>query len=99
MPKFIQIHPEALAEADAAVDWYLARSERAATRFLTKLREAIAVLATQPSRFPVFAHQTRRVLLHRFPYIVVFRETSTALQVIAIAHGRRKPGYWRDRIR
>jgi hypothetical protein len=27
VPKFIQIHPEALAEADAAVDWYLARSE------------------------------------------------------------------------
>ena len=85
MPKFIQIHPEALAEANAAVDWYLARSERAAVRFLTELREAIAVLAAQPSRFPVFAHQTRRVLLHRFPYIVVFRETRTTLQVIAIA--------------
>jgi plasmid stabilization system protein ParE len=99
VPKSIQIHPEALAEADAAVDWYFARSERAAARFLTELREAIAVLATQASRFPVFAHQTRRVLLHRFPYIVVFRETSTTLQVIAIAHGRRKPGYWRDRIR
>jgi plasmid stabilization system protein ParE len=99
VPNSIQIHPEVLAEAEAAVDWYLARSERAATRFVTELREAMVVLAAQPSRFPTFAHQTRRVLLHRFPYIVVFRETSTTLQVIAIAHGRRRPGYWRDRIR
>jgi plasmid stabilization system protein ParE len=95
----VQIHPEALAEAEAAVAWYVARSERAAARFLAELREAIAVLAAQPSRFPAFAHQTRRVVLRRFPYIVVFRETSATLQIIAIAHGRRKPGYWQDRIR
>jgi hypothetical protein len=33
-----------------------------------------------------------------FPYFVVFRETTGGLEIIAVAHGRRRPGYWRDRV-
>jgi hypothetical protein len=35
--------------------------------------------------------------MRRFPYLVVYREVSTGLQVIAVAHGRRRPGYWKNR--
>ena len=42
-------------------------------------------------------HGTRKFLLRRFPYGVVYRITKSAIQVIAVAHGRRRPGYWKSR--
>ncbi|MBP88756.1 MAG: hypothetical protein CMJ64_18930 [Planctomycetaceae bacterium] len=53
---------------------------------------------THRSVGPTYLHGTRRYLLERFPYFVVYRETEEKLQVIAIAHGKRKPGYWRRRV-
>jgi hypothetical protein len=40
----------------------------------------------------------RRVMLHRFPYFVVFRELPHKIQIIAVAHAKRRPGYWRGRV-
>jgi toxin ParE1/3/4 len=42
-------------------------------------------------------HGTRKFLLRRFPYAVVYRITESAIQVIAVAHGRRRPSYWKSR--
>jgi plasmid stabilization system protein ParE len=39
----------------------------------------------------------RRVLLSRFPFAVVYREYQDQIRVLALAHGQREPGYWRDR--
>jgi hypothetical protein len=39
------------------------------------------------------------MVLHRFPYLVVFREQTSGVEIIAIAHGHRRPGYWRNRVR
>jgi len=50
------------------------------------------------SQFPTLAFNTRRVVLNRFPYLVVFRETTSEIEVVAVAHGRRRPGYWRERL-
>ena len=36
--------------------------------------------------------------MRRFPYLIVYRTTSTAIQVVAVAHGRRRPGYWKTRF-
>lgn len=43
--------------------------------------------------------RVRRVLVERFPYAVVFVETDAALHVVAIAHFKRRPRYWRGRLR
>jgi plasmid stabilization system protein ParE len=88
----------ASAEAEAAFEWYRQRSERAAARFLDELEGAIEQISSSPNRLPIFEFGTRRMLLRRFPYFVVFRETATQLEVVAVAHGHRRPGYWRDRI-
>jgi hypothetical protein len=41
----------------------------------------------------------RRLAVTRFPYHVVYVETSEAFRILAIAHDRRKPGYWTSRLR
>jgi toxin ParE1/3/4 len=42
-------------------------------------------------------HGTRKYLLRRFPYAVIYRVTDEAIEVVAVAHGRRRPGYWKTR--
>jgi len=94
----IEFHPEALAEAEAAIDWYQARSERAASRFVDELRLAVTLIGEAPNRWPLFDPPVRKLLLNRFPYAVMYRETSRGAQIVAVAHMRRQPGYWRDRL-
>ena len=40
---------------------------------------------------------TRRLALRRFPYSIVYRQRDEAIDVIAFAHQRRRPEYWRSR--
>jgi hypothetical protein len=64
---------------------------------MAELDHAIDEIENSPERWPVHLHGTRKFLLRRFPYSVVYRITERELQVIAVAHGRRRPGYWRIR--
>jgi plasmid stabilization system protein ParE len=93
-----QVHPEAEAEADGVFEWYWSRSESAALAFDAELREAFIFLRRSPQMCTPYLRGMRRVMLHRFPYFVVFRELPRKIQIIAIAHAKRRPGYWRERI-
>jgi toxin ParE1/3/4 len=95
---FRSLHPSAEDEAQVACVWYAARSPQAAGRFLHALAETIEISAAHRNRFPTFHLDTRRALLKRFPFLVVFRERNSRIEVIAVAHGRRRPGYWRKRL-
>jgi len=96
----VEIHPEALAEAEAAVTWYAERSSRAPAAFIEEIDKAIDSILNAPKRWPVFDEDCRRLPLFRFPYSIMYREKSTAVvQILAVAHGRRRSGYWRGRSR
>lgn len=92
--KPVEFHPEALEEAQAAMRWYRERSEPAAVGFMRELERAVA---EAPQRWPAGAAGTRRFLLRRYPFCLVYRERPSSVQIIAAAHGRRRPGYWRHR--
>ncbi|MEK7764553.1 MAG: type II toxin-antitoxin system RelE/ParE family toxin [Nitrospirota bacterium] len=96
-PSVVEFHPDAVEEAVAARQWYQARSASAADAFLAELDHAIEAISTHPTRWPQFVHGTRRYLFHRFPFQLVYRIVGALVQVIAVAHGRRKPGYWKTR--
>jgi hypothetical protein len=81
----VKIHPAALEEAEAAMEWYSRRSIRAGGMFFDE---------ANPGQFPEYASGTRKVRLHRFPYLVFFRETPSHVDIIAVVHGLRRPGYW-----
>jgi len=93
----VDFHPEAVAEARMAFEWYRNRNERVAGFFLAELDLAIHSIAETPERWPTYIRGTRRFLLRRFPFGVVYRWVAETIQVVAVAHGRRKPGYWKDR--
>jgi plasmid stabilization system protein ParE len=91
------LHPEAIKEARAARNWYLARSAEAADAFMAELDAAIGRIEQGPSQWPPYLGGTRRYLLHRFPFFVVFRESATRVEIVAVAHAHRRPGYWLGR--
>ena len=95
--KPVEFHPEALAEAEAALKWYAERSDRAARSLLADLEKAIETISKAPKRWPEFEPPCRRYPLVRFPFFVVYHEEARSITVIAVAHGRRRPGYWRVR--
>jgi plasmid stabilization system protein ParE len=96
--RHVDIHPEAIAEAQAAQRWYRERSASAAEAYLAELDSAVEAIAENPEMWPRYVHGTRRFMLHRFPFYLVYRETAGRLEIIAVAHARRKPGYWKNRI-
>lgn len=96
--RYVDIHPEAIAEAQAANRWYRERSPSAAAAYLAEIDLAVAAIAENPEMWPRYVHGTRRYIFHRFPFYLVYRVTADRVQIIAVVHGRRKPGYWKNRI-
>lgn len=94
----LEFHPDAIEEARAACEWYEARNPAAADDFFVELEAALERILDAPDRYESYLHGTRRCILHRFPYLVVYRQNASAVQVVAVAHGRRRPGYWQDRV-
>jgi plasmid stabilization system protein ParE len=96
--KPLEIHPSALAEFKSALSWYLERNETAADKFVAELDRAIEIAGrdtpTLASRRPW--HSEVRPACE-FPFAIFSREKQ-AVQVLAIAHGHRRPGYWKDRL-
>jgi plasmid stabilization system protein ParE len=93
----VRFHPAALAEAEAAYRWYRERSPSASAAFRSELDRAVAQLAEAPEWPASYLHGTRRLLLRRFPYALVYRIAEAELEVIAVAHLRRRPGDWAGR--
>jgi plasmid stabilization system protein ParE len=96
--KPVRVHPEAEAEAVGAFEYLWARSESAALGFDSELRVAFNALRKSPRICAPYLRGTRRILLNRHPYFVVFREFPRKIQIIAVAHAKRRPGYWSKRL-
>ena len=96
--KTLRIRSEAREEIDAAFEWYFERSAKAADAFLPEIDISFAQIVSHPQLYPSFTKNTRRRVLERFPYSVIFQEKDDIILVIAIAAAKRRFGYWRRRI-
>jgi plasmid stabilization system protein ParE len=96
--KQIEFHEDAAAEYEAAFDWYFERSQLAAQKFAVELSHAVESVAKSPQRWPEYLLSTRRFFLRHFPFAVIYRELPSTIQILAIAHGNRRPGYWKKRL-
>lgn len=94
----IKLHPDAVEEAAEARRWYSEIRVELGEAFAAELDRAVDRIVTAPSRWPVHVHGTRCVLLDRFAYLVVYRQVKGRIQIVAIQHVKRRPGYWKDRI-
>ena len=89
---------EYLVEAREAYQWYLERDSEVAERFWQQLRHARNLATERPTAWPPYLHGTRCYRLHRFPYGLVYIECGEVTVGLAVAHLKRRPGYWKDRL-
>jgi len=94
----LELHPQALEDALAGYSWYLGHNEVAADRFLAELERAIQLILEGPERWPVHLHGTRRLVLMKFPYSIVYRVSKSVVIIYAFAHAKKRPEYWRGRL-
>jgi plasmid stabilization system protein ParE len=96
--KRIRIRSQAQEEINEAFDWYFKRSREAADAFLTEIGASLEQIASRPQLYPAYSKNTRRRILANFPYSVIFQEKDDVILIVAVAHAKRRPGYWRERI-
>ncbi|MBM4345009.1 MAG: type II toxin-antitoxin system RelE/ParE family toxin [Deltaproteobacteria bacterium] len=91
---------EAQAELEAATVWYFERNAKIADDFQAEIVRLSGQAAAMPLAFARTAESgvVRRAVAKRFPYSVFFTETATGILVLAVAHAKRRPGYWLGRL-
>ena len=94
----LQFFEEASEEAEEARRWYRERSEPTEAAFLSELDHAIAVVLEAPHRWPKHIAGTRRYVFPTFPYSLVYFLEHQIVNIVAIAHEKRRPGYWQERL-
>ena len=91
-------HPDALTEADEAGRFYDEQQKGLGKRFVEALTDTISRTRNNPELYGKIYNNIRKCRLLHFPYGVVYRDKKKIIEIIAIMHLRRKPGYWKHRI-
>jgi plasmid stabilization system protein ParE len=95
----VRYHPEARAEFLQEVEYLAAISARLAEHYDRAVHTAEEQAANTPESWPKYKHRTRRVIDRRFNFSMVYLHNENEIYVVAIAPTKRKPGYWRLRLR
>lgn len=90
---------EAREEVLEAARFYAAESPILAGRFLDEIDQLVQLVCVAPRTFRVIDPPCRRALGKTFPYAVVFVDQGERIWIVAVAHLKRRPGYWKDRIK
>jgi plasmid stabilization system protein ParE len=98
----VRLSQEAVAELAEAAQWYAARRPGLELEFLAEVERVLPLIGTSPASFPRLLDLpadlvVRRALLPRFPYALVFMDLATEIRVLAVAHAKRRLGYWLNR--
>ena len=90
-------HNDAADELEEAAVFYESRVAGLGKSLVNEVERTVSLIERYPDAGAAVGRNRRRVRLDRFPYSVVYRKTADTLVIIALAHQRRRPGYWRGR--
>ncbi len=92
------IVPAAIAELQDATDFYAEKANRdLGLAFVAEFERSAQRVLENPMIGAVFRGSRRRYLLRRFPYSIIYQVAGEEVRVVAVAHHRRRPGYWTHR--
>ena len=91
----IWFHPEAEAEHLETVAYYETRRSGLGSHYLAAFEQALNAVRTDTHRFRIVQEpDIRRAPLVRFPLSIIYRKTSGRIEILAVAHHKRRPAYW-----
>ncbi len=85
-------------EVAEALDHYQQIATGLGERFLSEVRRAVTMVEQFPQTSPVIASDVRKKVLLEFPYSLFYRVTADEIIILAVAHQRQRPLYWRRRL-
>ena len=91
-------HPRAEQEFDDAIRYYEECRTGLGMEFAEEVYAAIARIIAYPKAWTLLSQNSRRCLVNRFPYGIIFQIAATEIRIIAIAELHRLPGYWQQRV-
>ena len=95
----LSTHPLASDElVDGAVYYASEGMVALAEDFISEFERSVTLLTEHPRIGAVLRGKFRRLPLRRFPYSIVYVASENSLRILALAHQRRRPGYWRARV-
>ena len=93
----VRLRPEAEQDLTDAAAWYEEQRQGLGHEFLDEVLTMLSSIAETPLMYPNVHRNTRRAVIHRFPFSVYFRVESATIVVVAIMHGSRNPQRWKSR--
>ena len=93
----LRLRPEAEMDLSDAALWYEEQSPGLGHQFLDEVLAIFSTLTEAPLVYPIIHRNTRRALIHRFPFGVYYQVEDTAIVVVAVMHGSRHPRRWKTR--
>jgi plasmid stabilization system protein ParE len=99
MRKPVIVRAEAETDLAEAYQWYEQQVRDLGGEFLLCVDAVMAAIERDPQIYPVvYKGIIRRALMRRFPYCVFFVEGERSVSIIAVAHAKRNPRVWQDRV-
>lgn len=96
----IRFRPAAARELTAEVRYYNKHYAGRGQRFAAAVERALFAIVEAPLGFPMlYEPDIRSAKVERFPYRVVYVIVGGDIDVVAVAHAKRRPAYWRSRGR
>jgi toxin ParE1/3/4 len=92
-------HPDADAELTEAAQYYESRRPGLGSDYLTEVERALDQILTNPEASPKIGGRVRRKPLWRFPYNLIYAVYPERIRIVAFAHQKRRPFYWRKRLK
>ncbi len=87
-------HPLAEQEFDQAIKFYENEQSGLGIEFSREVYAAIQTISKYPEAWTQIDKKTRRCLIHRFPFGILYRIVNNKISIMAIHHLKKKPGYW-----
>ena len=94
----VRLRPEAEQDLADAAAWYEEQRQGLGHEFLDEVLTMLSNIAETPLMYPDVHRNTRRAIVHRFPFSVYFRVENATIVTVAIMHGSRNPRRWKNRI-
>ena len=94
----VRFHPEARGELRLALGWYYERSPLSATAFAHAVDNAVSRIMKSPNSCPLADQGARKLVLQRFPFGIFYLTLEAEIVIVAVAHQKRRPGYWSNRV-
>ncbi len=96
--KPIRFHHEAILELDAAIAWYNCRRAGLGMSLHAEVQAVLDRISADPqSGVKATIEPYRYCSTRQFPYVLYWLETDEVIWIAAIAHTRRRPGFWKNR--